>query len=96
MVKNNIEKIRPRQKDTHKGDYGHIFILAGSAGMTGAAFLTSQAALLSGSGLVTLGIPKSLNPINCAFVTERNKEEPFTICSEYNENVITWAPLGYA
>ena len=59
MVKKSIEMIRPRDKDTHKGDYGHVFILAGSLGMTGAAYLTSQAALLSGSGLVTLGIPKS-------------------------------------
>jgi NAD(P)H-hydrate epimerase len=70
MVKKHIEKIRARQKDTHKGDYGHVFILAGSAGMTGAAFLASQAALLSGSGLVTLGIPKSLNPIMETKLTE--------------------------
>jgi len=40
-----------------------VFVLAGSLGLTGAAYLTSQAALLSGSGLVTLGIPKSLNVI---------------------------------
>ena len=52
-----------RKPDTHKGDYGHVFALAGSAGLTGAAYLTSQAAITSGSGLVTLGIPKSLNPI---------------------------------
>ena len=52
-----------RDKNTHKGDYGHVFVLAGSVGMTGAAYLTSQAALLSGSGLVTLGIPSSLNSI---------------------------------
>ncbi|MEE8359996.1 MAG: NAD(P)H-hydrate dehydratase [Candidatus Omnitrophota bacterium] len=70
MVKKTIEKIRPRQKDTHKGDYGHVFILAGSAGMTGAAYLASQATLLSGSGLVTLGIPKSLNTIMEIKLTE--------------------------
>lgn len=52
-----------RKPDTHKGDYGHVFVLAGSAGLTGAAYLTAQAAITSGSGLVTLGIPKSLNPI---------------------------------
>lgn len=52
-----------RNPDTHKGDYGHVFVLAGSVGLTGAAYLTSQAAILSGSGLVTLGAPKSLNPI---------------------------------
>lgn len=52
-----------RKPNTNKSDYGHIFVIAGSLGMTGAAYLTTQAALLSGSGLVTLGIPKSLNTI---------------------------------
>ncbi|MFH1384424.1 MAG: hypothetical protein ABIH47_05610, partial [Candidatus Omnitrophota bacterium] len=37
-----------------------VFILAGSIGMTGAAYLCSQVALRTGSGLVTCGIPKSL------------------------------------
>lgn len=70
MVKAAIKKIKPRLKDTHKGDYGHVFILAGSVGLTGAAYLTSMAALLSGSGLVTLGIPKSVNPIMEEKLTE--------------------------
>ena len=59
-----------RRLNSHKGDYGHVFILAGSAGLTGAAYLTSQASLLSGSGLVTLGIPKSLNSIMEVKLTE--------------------------
>lgn len=70
MVKVDIKKIKQRSKDTHKGNYGHVFILAGSAGLTGAAYLASQAALLSGSGLVTLGIPKSLNSIMEVKLTE--------------------------
>lgn len=70
MVKKTISKIKPRQKDSHKGNYGHIFILAGSVGMTGAAYLASQAAILSGSGLVTLGIPSSLNVIMESKLTE--------------------------
>lgn len=59
-----------RKADTHKGDYGHVFVIGGSVGMTGAAALSSQAALLSGSGLVTLGIPRSLNPVLEAKLTE--------------------------
>ncbi|MDP8234306.1 MAG: NAD(P)H-hydrate dehydratase, partial [Candidatus Saelkia tenebricola] len=40
---------------------GKVFVLAGSLGMSGAAYLSSLAALRSGAGLVYLGIPKSLN-----------------------------------
>jgi len=70
-IPSDIRKLLPnRRPDTHKGDYGHVFVIAGSAGMTGAAALASTGALLSGSGLVTLGIPKSLNPIMEAKLTE--------------------------
>ena len=53
----------PRKSDTHKDSYGRVLVLAGSPGMTGAAYLCSKAALRSGSGIVTLGIPESLNPV---------------------------------
>ena len=70
MVKRHISLMTPRKKDTHKGDYGHVFVVAGSRGLTGAAYLASQAALLSGSGLVTCGIPESLNCIMEIKLTE--------------------------
>lgn len=50
----------PRGKNTDKTDYGHTLVVAGSRGMSGAAFLTAEAALCSGSGLVTLAAPRSL------------------------------------
>jgi NAD(P)H-flavin reductase len=53
----------PRHPDTHKGDYGHLLVIAGSVGKTGAAAMACQAALRMGAGLVTLAIPKSLNAI---------------------------------
>jgi len=50
-----------RKRSAHKGEFGHVLVLAGALGYTGAAILTSRAALLSGSGMVTLGIPRSLD-----------------------------------
>ena len=52
-----------RKLNTDKSDYGHIFILAGSLGLTGAAVLCANSAMRTGSGLVTLGVPESLYPI---------------------------------
>jgi hydroxyethylthiazole kinase-like uncharacterized protein yjeF len=66
--------LKPRYQDTHKGTYGHLFILAGSPGKTGAATLAAQGALRAGTGLVTVGIPKSLNPIMAGKLTESMTE----------------------
>ena len=60
----------PRKPDAHKGDVGHVFIIAGSAGLTGAAALCSLGALRVGAGLVTLGIPESLQDVMAAKLTE--------------------------
>jgi NAD(P)H-hydrate epimerase len=59
-----------REFSAHKGSAGRLFVLAGSVGLTGAATLTCEAALRSGAGLVTLGIPASLNDILEAKLTE--------------------------
>jgi len=59
-----------RRPDTHKGDYGHLLVIAGSVGKTGAAAMASEAALRMGAGLVTLAIPKSLNSIMEVKLTE--------------------------
>jgi NAD(P)H-hydrate epimerase len=48
-----------RSEDAHKGDFGHVLVLAGSTGKMGAGWLTSKAALRSGAGLVTFGMPST-------------------------------------
>jgi NAD(P)H-hydrate epimerase len=52
--------IPERPKYSHKGDYGHVLIVGGSKGKTGAPFMASRACMRSGSGLVTIGVPESL------------------------------------
>ncbi|MBM4274676.1 MAG: NAD(P)H-hydrate dehydratase [Deltaproteobacteria bacterium] len=60
----------PRPWGSHKGNFGHLAVVAGSEGKTGAAALTAAGGLRAGAGLVTLGIPASLNDILEAEVTE--------------------------
>jgi NAD(P)H-hydrate epimerase len=55
--------VRTRHRAAHKGDYGHLLVLAGARGKSGAALLCGGAALRVGTGLVTLGGPSSLNGI---------------------------------
>ncbi len=60
----SVDKILAlRYEDTHKGTYGHLFILAGSPGKSGAASLAALGAQRAGTGLVTVGVPKSLHSI---------------------------------
>ncbi len=70
MVKiKKLPKLNSRKSNTHKGTYGRVLVLAGSPGLTGAAYLCSKAALRSGSGIVTLGVPESLNSVMEAKLT---------------------------
>jgi len=48
------KKTKERARYSHKGNYGHVMVIAGSEGMTGASTITTKAAVKSGAGLTTL------------------------------------------
>jgi len=60
----------PRRRDAHKGDFGHVLVVAGSRGKTGAALLAAGGAARAGAGLTTLAVPATLQPVLEAQVRE--------------------------
>ena len=55
--------VQPRKLEGHKGNYGHVLVLGGSIGKTGAAAMAAKAGLRSGTGLVTVATARSALPI---------------------------------
>jgi NAD(P)H-hydrate epimerase len=54
-----VELLAPRKPSGHKGTYGHVLVVAGSRGKTGAAAMAGLAALRAGAGLVTVASAES-------------------------------------
>src|SRR5205814_6433827 len=63
-----------RARETHKGTYGHLLVLAGSVGKTGAAALCARGALRAGVGLVTVATAVSAQPTVAALSPEAMTE----------------------
>ncbi|HEY6291653.1 MAG TPA: NAD(P)H-hydrate dehydratase [Terriglobia bacterium] len=61
---------KPRPPDSHKGSFGHVLVIAGSVGKTGAAAMAARAALRAGAGLVTVATPRSALPVVAGFGLE--------------------------
>lgn len=68
---NQVLSILPdRNAESHKGDYGKVFLLCGSRGFTGAAALSAMGALRCGAGLGFLGVPESIYAIEAVKLDE--------------------------
>ncbi|MEK6790327.1 MAG: NAD(P)H-hydrate dehydratase [Deltaproteobacteria bacterium] len=59
-----------RPLDSHKGSFGHVLIVGGSYGKTGAPYMAAMGAMRTGAGLATIALPKSLEPAMSAKTTE--------------------------
>lgn len=58
LDENILDNVKPRERQSHKGTYGHALLMAGSYGKIGAAVLSTRACLRSGVGLLTTKVPK--------------------------------------
>jgi len=61
---------RPRAVKSNKGMYGHVLVVAGSYGTSGAPTMASLAALRAGAGLVTAAVPSSIVDVVSGFAAE--------------------------
>ena len=81
MVHHPSSGLPRRPLNAHKGDFGKIFILAGSEGYTGAPVMAARAALRTGAGLVYLGVPRNIYPI---VAVKCDEAMPFPLPENYD------------
>ncbi len=79
-VVHSPETLPRRPRNAHKGEFGKLFILAGSEGYTGAPVLAARAALRAGAGLVYLGVPREAYPI---VAVKCDEAMPFPLPEDY-------------
>lgn len=73
-----------REKLTHKGNYGKLLIIGGSVGYTGAPTISAKAAVMSGAGLVYLGVPSDIYGITA----QKNDEAmPFPLACDIDGRI---------
>lgn len=80
MVNSPVSGLPRRPRNAHKGDFGKLFLLAGSEGYTGAPVLAARAALRTGAGLVYLGVPREIYPI---VAVKCDEAMPFPLPEDY-------------
>ena len=65
-VDRGMLRLPRRPRDSHKGDYGRLFLLAGSRGYTGAPCLAARAAVRGGAGLLPLPQQQAVSDVGAA------------------------------
>ena len=63
-------KLYKRDRTTYKTREGHVFIVGGSVGKTGAVVMSAKAATRTGAGLVSVGVPEGLNSVVESLIIE--------------------------
>lgn len=90
------ESFPKRYANSQKGDYGKVLIIAGSEGMSGAAYMSAQAALSLGSGLVSIACPDCINSVLEQKTTEAmtipQKSRDGHLSSECIEDILSILP----
>jgi NAD(P)H-hydrate epimerase len=67
IEEDDVRRVYPRrERAAHKGRFGHVLVIAGSVGKSGAAVLAGGGALVAGAGLVTVATPAPAQPLVAA------------------------------
>ena len=74
---------KPRNRFAHKGNFGHVLILAGNYGKMGAAVLCTRGCLHSGAGLTTCHIPK------CGYEIMQTSVPEAMVLTDFNSSILT-------
>ncbi|MDR0294884.1 MAG: NAD(P)H-hydrate dehydratase [Prevotellaceae bacterium] len=91
-----LASLKKRCKFTHKGDFGHALLIAGSYGKMGAAVLAARACLRAGTGLLTVHVPqKGVAVLQTAFPEAMvSVDEGQEIISSLPNNLLNYDGVG--
>jgi NAD(P)H-hydrate epimerase len=97
LTRDGVRALVPeRSEDAHKGAFGHVLVVAGSRGKTGAAHLAATGALRAGAGLVSVATPMSSQPVvaglGAEYMTIGLPETPSGTVAESALDILLGAP----
>ncbi len=83
---------KPRPPFAHKGNFGHVLMIAGNTGKAGAALLATKACLRAGAGLVTTNIPDNCVTALNAYIPEAMTAKRDGLFSPEDKSVVAIGP----